>query len=124
MRDHYVSPCLCLYNSTLGRPGECIHSNFSDVDNIFAYIFGNASLDLQNADAVAAASDEIVECVTPCVGRCFRRCGSWFLEAIDPALNNGSAYRSWRNQTFTYDPPESLVDWNSSGVVRLGTWTA
>ena len=93
-----------------------MHFNFSNVDNIFAYVFGNASNELQNIDVVNAKGEETTACVQPCVGVCYQRCGVWFVESIDPLLNNGTSQRDYYNETFTHS-----IDNVSMCAARIGT---
>ena len=124
-RSHYVSTCLCLYNATAGEPQHCVHSNFSNIMNIFDWVFGNRSMVTETEDLVVVTADNNVARGTPCILHCVSSCGAYFVEHVPPSTNNGSMYLHRLNTTFRYTGfPSSLTDWNVSNVVTPGHWRA
>lgn len=135
-RSSYLSTCMCLYNASAGAPQHCVHSNFSNLDSIFDWVFGNRS-GADAVDALAHHSDLVGSCPDGCVQHCVSHCGAYFVEHLSPddarwgeprGRWNGTMFYPRRNATFRMSGfPSSLTDWNQTQpdgtyVVTRGHW--
>ena len=131
-RDQYLSTCLCLFNATEGEPQHCVQSNFSNIYNVYDWVFGNKSLAAPPPDYLVEHAEAVGECSDGCVVHCTQQCGAFFVEHLEPSdprweLNNRSEFLYLYNETFRSNNfPLSLYGWNVSEdgeyVTRPGHW--
>ena len=89
--NKFLSNCLCLYNATANEPQHCVHSNFSNIMNIFDWVFGNRSQALAPIDYVTEHSATVVDCAINCFHHCLDHCGAYFVEHSTPKTRVGTA---------------------------------
>ena len=101
-----------------------MHSNFSHIETIYDWVFGNRSTAMDMTDALAEHSLAIGQCSDGCVLHCVQSCGAYFVEHITPEDErwgeprgrwNGTIYYPRYNETFRRSGfPLSLTDWNQT----------
>lgn len=129
-QNTFLSTCLCLFNESAQLPEHCVQSNFSDIMNIYDWVFGNSSLAIAPPDYVLEHSQEVAGCASGCFMQCIHHCGAYFVEHITPddARWNGSTYLHLLNETYRRSGyPLSLDDWNQTQadgtfLVTPGHW--